>query len=436
MKSLSRKWLALLLKTMGGLLFISPLFFSCSSSSNEKQFPFKLETGEQKPMPVAEWIDKDTGHRLFRLTRSGADNRSFYFHNNPFIPAQGDEGDLMVFYGSEQKRESDKVYKGKEIKQLFTLNLKTLDIKQITHHPASIFGEIVAKNRREVIYQSSDTIFATNIDNAQSRVIYVFPDSLTQAGITTLNSDEQLLAGVFSVPEKRDILKNNPKKGDFFRLIYEAKLPHTIFTLDIDTQEISLVHSDTAWLNHVQFSSTDPNMLMFCHEGPWHYVDRVWRMDIQEEEPMLMHKRTVHREIAGHEFFSRDGKTIWFDLQIPRGETFYLAGADVQTGEEKKYAMKRDEWSIHFNISPDQKIFVGDGGDPSQVAKAEDGMWLYLFHPEGDSLRSEKLVNMKHHNYDLEPNVHFSPDGKWIIFRANFEGSSQIYAVEVEKYTP
>ena len=29
---------------------------------------------------------------------------------------------------------------------------------------------------------------------------------------------------------------------------------------------------------------------------------------------------------------------------------------------------------------------------------------------------------MKHHDYKLEPNVHFSPDGKWIIFRANFEG--------------
>lgn len=145
-----------------------------------------------------------------------------------------------------------------------------------------------------------------------------------------------------------------------------------------------------------------------------------------------MHARTVNREIAGHEFFSPDGGTIWFDLQIPRGETFYLAGLDLASSVEKRYAMKRDEWSIHFNISPDQKIFAGDGGDSSQVARAKDGMWLYLFTPGTDSLRSEKLVNMKHHDYSLEPNVHFSPDGKWIIFRANYEGSSQIYAVETE----
>ena len=136
-------------------------------------------------------------------------------------------------------------------------------------------------------------------------------------------------------------------------------------------------------------------------------------------------------EIAGHERFSPDGKAIWFDLQQPRSVTFFYAAADLKTGKEKKYALTRDEWSIHFTLSPDQKLFAGDGGDPGQVAKAKDGMWIYLFTPEGDNLHSEKLVNMKNHNYKLEPNVHFSPDGKWIIFRANFEGNTDVYAVEI-----
>ena len=56
-----------------------------------------------------------------------------------------------------------------------------------------------------------------------------------------------------------------------------------------------------------------------------------------------------------------------------------------------------------------------------------------MFTPQGDKLVSEKLVNMIHHKYKLEHNVHFSPDGKWIIFRANFEGSENIYAVEIKK---
>ena len=48
------------------------------------------------------------------------------------------------------------------------------------------------------------------------------------------------------------------------------------------------------------------------------------------------------------------------------------------------------------------------------VAKAPNGKWIYLFTPDGNKFTSEKLVNMKHHQYKLEPNVHFSPDGKWI----------------------
>ena len=138
-------------------------------------------------------------------------------------------------------------------------------------------------------------------------------------------------------------------------------------------------------------------------------------------------------EIAGHEWFSPDGKTIWFDLQQPRGETFFVAGTDLQTGKETKYQFDRDQWSVHYTISPDQKLFAGDGGAPEAVAKAQDGQWINLFIPDGNHFKFERLVNMKNHNYHLEPNVHFSPDQKWIIFRANFEGFESVYTVEIEK---
>lgn len=80
------------------------------------------------------------------------------------------------------------------------------------------------------------------------------------------------------------------------------------------------------------------------------------------------------------------------------------------------------------------EAICGSGGNTTQVARAKDGMWIYLFHREGKKLRSEKLVNMKNHQYKFEPNVHFSPDGKWIIFRANFEGKEDVYAVEVDEW--
>ena len=373
-----------------------------------------LETGSQHPMPEA-WIDASTHHKVVRLTNKPGSNASFYFHNNPFI------GNKMVFYSTDSSG-----------KQLYTVDLTTRQLEQITHQSSPMSGEITGAKGHNVYYQIKDSVFVTNIDTKNTQLIFVFPPGF-KAGITTVNADETLLGGVWSSDAEKEIFKKNPEKHDYFEKIYEARLPRTLFVIDIRLKQLRKLFTDSAWLNHVQFSTTDPNLLMFCHEGPWHKVDRIWTIDVNKASPapQLMHRRTMDMEIAGHEFFSPDGKTIWFDLQLPRGETFFVAGTNVKTLQEKRYRLQRDEWSIHFTLSPDQKLFAGDGGDPGQVAKAPNGQWIYLFRPDGDHFVAEKLVNMQHHNYKLEPNVHFSPDGKWIIFRANFEGEQQVYAVEI-----
>jgi oligogalacturonide lyase len=46
---------------------------------------------------------------------------------------------------------------------------------------------------------------------------------------------------------------------------------------------------------------------------------------------------------------------------------------------------------------------------------------------------AERLVNMSKHNYRLEPNVSFTPDQKWVIFRSNMYGPTYVFAVEVAK---
>jgi len=48
-------------------------------------------------------------------------------------------------------------------------------------------------------------------------------------------------------------------------------------------------------------------------------------------------------------------------------------------------------------------------------------------------LHAEKLVNMSRHKYTLEPNVRFSPDAKWVLFRSNMFGATYVFAVEVGK---
>jgi oligogalacturonide lyase len=42
-------------------------------------------------------------------------------------------------------------------------------------------------------------------------------------------------------------------------------------------------------------------------------------------------------------------------------------------------------------------------------------------------------VNLAKHDYRLEPNVTFTPDGKWIVFRSNLLGPTHVFEVEVNK---
>ena len=273
-------------------------------------------------------------------------------------------------------------------------------------------------------------MFALNFETKKSKLVFVFPEDF-KSSISTVNADGSLLAGTRATDAEKEILKNNPNKSSYFNLVYEAHLPKTLFTINVKTGELKKIFTDSAWLNHLQFSTTDAALLSFCHEGPWHKVNRLWHIDVNSLKVTQVHHRTMDMEIWGHEWFGKTGKTMWFDLQQPRGQKFYVAGYDVATGTEKKYELQRNDWSVHYNSNADETLFAGDGGDPGAVAKAPNGQWINLFTPNGDHFDTEKLVNMKHHQYKLEPNVHFSPDGKWIIFRANFEGESNVYAVEI-----
>jgi oligogalacturonide lyase len=373
---------------------------------------------------MKEWLDPATGRQILLLSDRPGINRSFYFHNNPFMPpARRGESDKMVFLGGTPSGN-----------QYFSLDLKSFAIEQITdvdqsvEHSPRIRGELLAKKRREIIYQLGKSVNAVNIDTKKTRTIAEIDHEFE--AVSTINADETFIIGKRTVG-KEPVHTPAPGTAGKLETIFRAGLERHLFTLNADTGKKTEFYSENAWLNHLQCSPTDPKLLMFCHEGPWHMLDRIWNIRLDGTGLELIHRRSMDLEIAGHEFWSRDGRTMWFDLQIPKGQRFFLAGYSLDTKKEVRYEHDRNEWSVHYNISPDQKVFAGDGGGPNMVAKAPDGKWIYLFEPDGDRLKSTKLVSMKDHDYGLEPNVHFSPDQKYVIFRSNMKGDCQIYAVEL-----
>ena len=98
-----------------------------------------------------------------------------------------------------------------------------------------------------------------DIKTKKETLVYVFPDDF-KASITAVNADGTLLGGAKASDEEKELFKKNPGKSSYFNIIYEAKLPRTLFTIDIKNKQLNKLYTDSAWLNHVQFSATDPDL--------------------------------------------------------------------------------------------------------------------------------------------------------------------------------
>jgi oligogalacturonide lyase len=405
--------------------------------------------------PPLDWVDSATGHRVVRLSTEPG-TRSMYFHQNSITP----DGRFVITEGTAG---------------IVAIEIATRANQLIV--PGKVRALFVGRKSGLVYFSRSEgagdseqrtatTIFTVPATGGEPRRIA----QIERGFIGSVNADETLLLGVYA--ERPYQLEQGPRDPRFdanyaatgkdgkpltfaeakeVRLLQreQARIPMAMFTVNTATGAQTIIHRSTDWLNHLQFSPTDPRALMFCHEGPWHRVDRIWSMKLGEQ-PKIVHRRTMNMEIAGHEFFDVDGKTIWYDLQTPRGEVFWLASAAAD-GTRRWYHVDRDHWSVHFQIAPDGKTFAGDGGDEEMVAHAKDGKWLYLFTPQAipdvagisapnsealvhpGTLRAERLVDMKIHDDRLEPNIIFTRDGKWLIFRSNMHGDVHTYMVELAK---
>jgi len=376
-----------------------------------------------------EWIEPLTGHRVVRLSQQSG-SLSLYFHQNAWS-ADGTRLLISTPRGLE------------------TVDLKTRQLKLIvprSEYRAGGSSGIEMGRRTPSVYYArrsltGTTVLRANIDTLDTQELITLPSGASFNGV---NADETMIFGTLSEYAARSSRTQRPQRTSM-----------TLFTADLTTGTINRFHQSTAWLNHLQCSPTDPQQGLFCHEGIWQDVDRIWTVRFGEQNATLQHARQMQYEIAGHEFFSHDGQWIWYDLQTPRATEFWLAGVNLQNGQRLRYRLQRDEWSVHYNISRDGTMFAGDGGGPDSVANQtplpqkrrldppQNGQWISLFHPSTElqpdhfgghpaskgTLNCTRLVDLSKHAYDLEPNVVFSPDGRWIIFRSNMHGARHVYAV-------
>jgi oligogalacturonide lyase len=405
--------------------------------------------------PPKEWIDPDTGHRVVRLSDE-PNSQSLYFNVWAYSP----DGRKMAFFSPTgiyqidlQTRQIELILPGETMQGAERVRNNIIVVGRKTGH--IFFTRTVVSATAN---QAAGGPVSQDRGSAARSVWWIDPATREQHeigtvppgyNVGTVNADETLLAGAVTYLDGRGGAATRPvtaARGQRINLgaRWAQHLPMALITMDAQTGQIKTFNPSNDWDNHFQFSPTDPALLMYCHEGPWQNNDRVWMIHADGSGLWKVHARTMIDEIWGHEFWSADGGTAWYQLNYPRGlgGTAWIAGTNVRTHREIWYHLEDGTTSIHVNVSADGSLFAGDGNNETK--------WIMLHRPILDRnlaarvydtshmiqpgyMETERLVNMSRHQYQLEPNVNFTPDMKWIVFRSNMFGPSYVFMVEVAR---
>ncbi len=415
--------------------------------------------------PPSSWVDSETGHRVLRI--SSVPHTQGLPFNKPAFTSDGRD----MIYASP--------------KAVFDLNLATLQSRLLVH--GDVRDVLVGTKTRSIYFrlitrETASDIRIMNLDTGEVRVIGQLPRG---AVALSINSDETLIAGTaapggaakdfisFEIKEQEKYHELDNANGEACAkgltacrptppsVVWDhamhdrfyAQVPQTIFTMNIATGRVQTILKGTDWLGDVQFSPTDPAIILFSHEGPPALVDRAWLMRADGSQKRLVHQRSDEREAELHEFWSADGKTIWLGVERPTRANAFLVGYDLASSRETYLHLARNEGSLHFSQAPDGSVFAGGGRDnkPDRtpntkpapafgeealetLVPAFSGSVPVAQPDDASSFRSEKLVNLSKNDYvKTDPNPRFSPDGRLVFFTSDMFGPRYVFAVEVNK---
>lgn len=390
-----------------------------SAQTTEPFSPGKVQT---EPIPD-EFVDPQTHLRVLHLSRFKSNCAGVvYFTYNPF------SADSRLALIDEQYK-----YKWR---YLYTFDFASMTAAPLVTDRLTQNQVVVAKSGN-VYYQADNAAWVVPLKGGTPRMLCDLPARWAPGIGFTVNADETLLLGGST--------DTDASVAATLSSVQIETGPNVLFTVNINTGQLKVIHRDNRWFGHVQFSPTDPDLCMFCNEGNWEKVDRIWLIHpsksttdaagkVSSDARVAFH-RTEPREIAGHEFWQPDGKSIWFQHTF-RGSAHpqaFLSSMDVASGKVTDYQIPPGFGGIHETFSPDGSFLVSDGNGKGKTGPEKFISKLTLPTDGSHVLNGEHLVTMQDNDYTVEPNPHVSPDNHWITFTATLNGTAQAYAVELPR---
>jgi len=314
--------------------------------------------------------------------------------------------------------------------QLYRLNIPDGELVQLTED-GNVFPHCPCLDGKHGVayYWDGRFLKAVDIESFEIRIVYSIPPGF-KPSILSITPDGRYLAFAYTEDVPLSTLRGRE---------YSAFLEHmylrprsVVVRIDLEKEEVLPVWGETEWITHVNISPVDPNIILFCHEGPWHLVQRMWiaRADTHEVWPLVPQKRYVER--VGHEFFTNDGVVVaqYGRRSTPSSNdwTYYdlFVRPDGSGLRMYRYPSKPP---AHIKVNSKASLAVGDRGYATPDFK-EGGAFISLIKYNRGGTVDLKLL-CRHDTSWLTQRSHphpiFTPDDEYVIFTSDRGGRCNVY---------
>ncbi len=366
------------------------------------------------PTELTVTTDPVSGAAVRQYTSYKGHSSHFYFT----YPCWFDQGSKILFSSDRENRTN-----------FFSADLTSGEIVQLTDMDPAQGGEpeglSITKNplREEAYFCRGRSMLALDLNTLALREVFHVPDGYLGESCCATADGKALIIGVYQDLSSRFMTDlGNGYIG--FREYWEAHPHSIIYRYDLDSGALSTVFEDDAWLGHFNPSPTLPEIMTFCHEGPWDLVDnRIWGLNLADGKTWKI-RPTGKGESVGHEYWMPDGVHIGYHGKVGGVPVYGSTAYDNTDRVEAPFAY--NSWHFH---SYHLDLIVGDG--------AADNAYLLLWRYRNGEFEGPKILAWHRgsfHTQRLHVHPCFSTDGRQILYTADPQGYGQVYMVEIPEF--
>jgi oligogalacturonide lyase len=313
--------------------------------------------------------------------------------------------------------------------QLYDLIISTGSMIQLTDEPHVQPGSaLLDPNTMTAYYWADNTLKSVALDTLDEESYYTLPQGF-HGSILSITGDGNLIH--FAYSENLNLSMSTGKIYSHMNETLFRRPSSVIMQVNVKDKSAKAIWGEREWISHVNTSPVDSDIVCFCHEGPWHLVQRTWivRPSTSEVWPIVETKRYVER--AGHEVFTHSGR-ICTQYGRRKSPTHEWKCADLFINPDgsnmSMYEYKPGRKPMHVQVDSTESYGVADGA--YLVGGPQNGNDYISLVKYDNGLARQKILCTHGTSWNAQnshPHPVWFPDDSMILFTSDREGNCNVY---------